>query len=236
MTEFEWWTFDDADTMAEQVAEDVSFIIERAVEANGKAELCVSGGSTPVPILQTLAANREIDWRKVSVTPTDERLVPADDPLSNYGMIKRILGSKGATVNPLVDQSHDWTPLEAGRSADARLAQLSWPIDLTWLGVGEDGHTASIFPSGMNGALDVPRGRRAVGMEPDPLPENAPVARVTLTKPALLDAHTLIVVIRGEAKKAMLERAIADGPSSTLPIGRVLADAEVPVDIYWSAE
>lgn len=236
MTEFEWWTFETAATMAEQVAEDVSFIIERAVEANGKAELCISGGSTPVPILKALALNKDIDWSKVSVTPTDERLVRSDDPLSNHRMIADIVAAKGATVNPLFDQSHDWTALEAGRSADARLAQLSWPIDLTWLGMGDDGHTASIFPSVMNAALDVPRGRRAVGLEPNPLPDNAPVARVTLTKPALLDAHTLIVVITGEAKKAVLERAIADGPSSTLPIGRVLADAEVPVDIYWSAE
>ncbi len=235
MTEFEWWTFDDAATMAGQVAEDVSFIIARAVEANGKAELCIPGGSTPAPILTALAANGEIDWHKVSITPTDERLVRGDDPLSNHRSIASALAAKGATVNPLFDQSHDWTALEAGRSADARLAQLSWPIDLTWLGMGEDGHTASIFPSVMNAALDVPRGRRAVGVEPDPLPETAPVARVTLTRPALLDAHTLIVVITGDAKKAVLERAIADGPSSTLPIGRVLADAEVPVDIYWAA-
>ena len=235
MTEIEWWTFDDVATMAEQVAEDVGFIIERAVEANGKAELCIPGGHTPIPILKALAANKALDLHKVSITPTDERLVAADHEHSNYRSIASVLGAKGATVNPLFDQSHDWTALEAGRSADARLAQLSWPIDLTWLGMGEDGHTASIFPSVMGAALDVPRGRRAVGVEPDPLPENAPVARVTLTKPALLDAHTLIVVITGSTKKAVLERAIADGPSSTLPIGRVLADAEVPVDIYWAA-
>ena len=235
MTEIEWWTFDDAATMAGQVAEDVGFIVERAVEANGKAELVIPGGSTPGPVLTALAANAALDWHKVSITPTDERLVRSDDTLSNHRSIASVLAAKGATVNPLFDQSHDWTALEAGRSADARLAQLSWPIDLTWLGMGEDGHTASIFPSVMNAALDVPRGRRAVGVEPDPLPDDAPVARVTLTKPALLDAHTLIVVITGEEKKRVLERAIADGPSSTLPIGRVLADAEVPVDIYWAA-
>ena len=234
MTEFEWWTFDDVATMGAQVAEDVGFIIDRAVDANGKAELCISGGQTPGPILRALAANGEIDWSKVSITPTDERLVAADHDHSNHRSIASVLAGKGATINALFDQGHDWTALEAGRSADARLAQLSWPVDLVWLGMGEDGHTASIFPSTMNAALDVPRGRRAVGVEPDPLPANAPHARVTLTKPALLDAHTLIVVITGEAKKAALERAIADGPSSTLPIGRVLADAEVPVDIYWS--
>ena len=234
MTEFEWWTFDDVATMAAQVAEDVGFIIERAVEANGKAELCVSGGSTPAPILQALAVG-DLDLAKVSITPTDERLVAGDHEHSNHRAMASILAAKGATVNPLFDQSHPWTALEAGRSADARLAQLSWPVDLTWLGMGEDGHTASIFPSTMNAALDVPRGRRAVGVEPDPLPADAPHARVTLTKPALLDAHTLIVVITGDEKKRVLERAIADGPSSTLPIGRVLADAEVPVDIYWAA-
>ena len=235
MTEFEWWTFDDAATMAAQVAEDVGFIVERAVDANGKAELCIPGGSTPAPILAALAANADLDLSNVSITPTDERLVGADHEHSTHRSIVSALGGRGVTVNPLFDQSHDWTALEAGRSADARLAQLSWPVDLTWLGMGEDGHTASIFPSVMGAALDVPRGRRAVGVEPKPLPTGAPYARVTLTKPALLDAHTLIVVITGEEKKRVLERAIADGPSSNLPIGRVLADAEVPVDIYWAA-
>jgi 6-phosphogluconolactonase len=70
---------------------------------------------------------------------------------------------------------------------------------------------------------------------PDPLPPEAPVARVTLTRSAILSARTVLITVTGEEKKAMLERAIADGQSSKLPIGRVLAEAEQPIDIHWSA-
>ena len=71
---------------------------------------------------------------------------------------------------------------------------------------------------------------------PDPLPADAPVARVTLSRAAIIAARALIIAGTGDATRAMLERAIADGPLSSIPIGRVLADAEQPIDIHWAAE
>ena len=85
-------------------------------------------------------------------------------------------------------------------------------------------------------AMNVPRGRRAVGVTPDPMPAEAPVDRVTMTGPALREAHTMIVTLTGANQTpAVLEKALDDGVGSTVPIGRVLAEVEVPVDIYWSA-
>jgi 6-phosphogluconolactonase len=102
--------------------------------------------------------------------------------------------------------------------------------------MGEDGHTASIFPGpDLQDALDAPKARRAVGVMPDPLPPEAPVPRVTLSRAAILSARTILITITGDAKRAMLEQAIADGQSSQVPIGRVLAEAEQPIDIHWSA-
>jgi 6-phosphogluconolactonase len=74
-----------------------------------------------------------------------------------------------------------------------------------------------------------------VGIMPDPLPEDAPVARITLTRAAIQAAKTIIIIITGEDKKVAVERAIKDGDSSPLPIGRVLAGLETPVDIHWAA-
>ncbi|MGP1282804.1 MAG: 6-phosphogluconolactonase, partial [Parasphingopyxis sp.] len=226
--------FEDSETLASEVAGDIGFIIEKAIETNGKAELALPGGRTPVPILETLA-KRDFDWSKVRVFPTNERIVPEGSEYSNYEMLKRILGTAGATVEPLIDHSQNWSTKEAGQSADARLAGFSWPVDLVWVGMGEDGSTASIYPGQMDDAINAPKSRRAVGVSPDPMPESAPFDRVTLTRGALLSTHTMIVTLAGAKKREVLEKAIEDGPLSNVPIGRILAEVEVPVDIYWSA-
>jgi 6-phosphogluconolactonase len=101
--------------------------------------------------------------------------------------------------------------------------------------MGTDGHTASIFAGpDLQDALDAPKARRAVGVMPDPLPPEAPVARVTLTRSAILSARTILITIAGQDKRDVLEQAIADGQSSKLPIGRVLAEVDQPIDIHWA--
>ena len=236
MDEIEWWEFDTAEEMAEQVAGDIGFIVESAVEAHGNARLALPGGNTPDLVYQALLANKAIDWPKVTLVPTDDRLVPAGDPLSNYGKLNRIFASSGATVVPLIDESALSDYQDAGRLAEARLAELQWPLDLVWLGMGADGHTASIFPGpDLERAITGPKSRKAVGVRPDPMPAEAPVERVTLTAPALSSARAVMVVIAGDEKRGVLEEAIKDGPLSSRPIGRVLSEIETAVDIFWTA-
>jgi len=234
MIEAEFWDYDSVDEMAAAVAGDVGFIIESALDARGNAMLALPGGTTPQPIFAKLA-EAKINWKKVVVIPGDERLVPMADELSNVRALAKIFLPLGARVIPLTTDKIDDYKL-AGNSADARLADLPWPPDLVWLGMGEDGHTASIFAGpDLQDALDAPKGRRMVGVMPDPLPPEAPVARVTLTRAAILSARTILIVIRGQKKRDLLEQAIEDGHSSTLPIGRVLAECDQPIDIHWSA-
>ncbi len=233
MIEAEWWDYEDIDELAEAVAGDVGFIIESALDARGQALIALPGGKTPAPIYEKLAA-LPIKWKHVTIIPTDDRLVAVDNPLSNAAMLARAFMPKGARVLPIASENKDHKA--AGNAADARLQDLHWPPDLVWLGVGGDGHTASIFAGpDLDDALNAPKARRAVGVLPDPLPPEAPVARVTLTRHAILSARTLMIVLTGDDKKVMLERAIKDGPLSALPVGRVLADAEQPIDIHWCA-
>ncbi|MEY4888890.1 MAG: hypothetical protein RIQ75_20 [Pseudomonadota bacterium] len=233
MIEAEWWDYDDMDELAEAVAGDVGFIIESALDARGQALIALPGGKTPLPIYQKLAA-APIKWKHVTIIPTDDRLVAVDNPLSNVAMLAKAFMPKGARVLPIATENKDHKA--AGNAADARLQDLHWPPDLVWLGVGADGHTASIFAGpDMDDALNAPKARRAVGVLPDPLPPEAPVARVTLTRHSILSARTLLMVLTGADKRALVKQAIKDGPLSPLPVGRVLADAEQAFDIHWCA-
>jgi 6-phosphogluconolactonase len=234
MIEAEWWEYDDADELADAVAGDVGFIIESALDARGQALIALPGGKTPAPIFPRLA-KAKINWKHVTIIPTDDRLVPITDPLSNAAMIAKIFIPKGARVLPITTETAADYHM-AGKAADARLQELHWPLDLVWLGVGADGHTASIFPGpDLDEALNGPKMRRALGVMPDPMPKDAPVARITLSRAAILSARTIMIALSGQEKRDVLERAIKDGASSTTPIGRVLADAEQAIDIHWSA-
>jgi len=231
MIEAEWWEYDSLGELADAVAGDIGFIVESAIDARGSSLIAVPGGSTGPAVFGKLAA-QSLPWKKVTIIPTDDRLVPMDDERSNVRAIAKAFLPVGARVIPIAAEIADYRL--AGNSADARLQDLSWPPDLVWLGMGKDGHTASIFAGpDLQDALDAPKTRRAVGVMPAPLPPEAPVARVTLTRSAILSARTVMIVITGEEKRALLEQAIADGQSSKLPIGRVLAEAEQPIDIHW---
>ncbi|MGN6850358.1 MAG: 6-phosphogluconolactonase [Sphingomicrobium sp.] len=232
MIEAEWWEYDSLEELADAVAGDVGFIIESAVDARDASLIAVPGGTTGPKVFPKLAAQK-LQWKKVTIIPTDDRLVPMESELSNVRAIARALLPTGARVIPIAAGIEDYKL--AGNSADARLQDLPWPPDLVWLGMGKDGHTASIFPGpDLQAALDAPKARRAIGVMPDPLPAEAPVPRVTLTRSAILSARTILITITGEEKRTVLEQAIADGQSSKLPIGRVLAEVEQPIDIHWA--
>jgi 6-phosphogluconolactonase len=228
MIEAEWWDYESPDEMAEAVAGDVGFIVESALDARGSALLALPADDIARTIFPQLAS-AAVKWKQVTIVPTDDRIVAVDDERSKARALAQQFLPKGARVVPIV------TPLEdyrlAGNSADARLQDLPWPPDLVWLSVGEDGSAAGIAAGpDLQDALDAPKARRAVGVKP----ENGE-ARVSLTRASILSARTIVIALQGQAKRDMLEQAIADGQSSRLPIGRVLAEAEQPIDIHWCA-
>ena len=232
--EAEWWDYDDAGELAEAIAGDIGFIIDSALDARGAALIALPGGKTPVAALDLIAAQKR-KWKDVTIIPTDDRIVEVTSPLSNVAMLAKKFLPLGARVIPLTGGAAAADYKMSGKAADARLADLPFPLDLVWLGMGVDGHTASIFPGpDLDEALNGPKERRALGVMPDPMPADAPVARVTLSKAAILGARSLTIAITGADKRAVLERAIAEGPGSAVPIGRVLGDSDLAVDIHWA--
>jgi 6-phosphogluconolactonase len=114
---------------------------------------------------------------------------------------------------------------------------LHWPLDLVCLTVGEGGSVASILPGpDLDKALAGPRERRAVGVRPDPMPSDAPGERVTLTAAAITSARAVMIVLIGDEKRALVEQAIQEGPLAKAPVGRLRAEIDSPIDIFWSAE
>src|SRR5689334_7541404 len=211
MIEAEWWEYDSLDELADAVAGDVGFIIDSAVEARNASLIAVPGGRTGPAVFPKLAGQK-LPWKRVTIIPTDDRLVAMDSDQSNVREIARTFLPLGARVVPIATEIADYKL--AGNSADAPLQDLPWPPDLVWLAVGEDGHTASIFAGpDLQDALEAPKARRAVGVMPEPMPKDAPVARVTLTRAAILSARTILITVTGDARRAMLEQAIADGQS-----------------------
>jgi 6-phosphogluconolactonase len=209
----------------------MSAVVRRSASERGEGLLALPGGSTPRPIFSKLAA-AALPWEAVTLISTDERLVEPGSGLSNTRLLEKSFAGTGARVVPIANGETDVE--RAGDAADVRLQQLPWPPALVWLGMGEDGHTASIFVGpDLQAALDAPPGRRAVGVRPDPLPPEAPVARVTLTKSAIASAGAVLVTITGEKKRALLEQALTEGNDSDLPIGRVLADLQQRPTIHW---
>lgn len=174
----------------------------------GEIAISVPGGSTPFPILAELA-HAPLDWSRIAVWPGDDRIVREDNPASNVGRIRALLEPAGARIVPLTD--------------DAAPPHFA----LVWLGMGGDGHIASLFPNTDPLADDPFRLRR---LTPDPLPPEAPFDRLSLTIPALLDSDQLLFVIRGADKRALFEEAAAG--ANDLPVARLLAAARQPVTCF----
>ena len=229
MIEVEWWDYESPDELAEAVAGDVGFIIDSAVEARSASLVALPGGEGEAPLLAKLAA-QSAPWKKVTIIPTDDLIVAVDDERSKIRSIAKNFLPLGARVFPVVSGGADDYRL-AGNAADARLQDLPWPPDLVWLGIGDEGDTAGLFAGpDLHAALDAPKARRAIGIMPE---GGDGMARVSLTRAAILAARTLLITVIGQDKRELLEGAIADGHSSKLPIGRVLAEVEQPIDIHW---
>lgn len=179
-----------------------------ALRAGGPVAITVPGGSTPFPILEHLAA-APLDWRRVTVWPSDDRMVAEDHPASNAGRIRALLEPVGAEVVTL-------TPME-------QVPHFA----LAWLGMGADGHIASLFPN-TDPRADDPDPIRL--LTPDPLPPEAPFDRVSLTIPALLDSDAVMFVIRGAEKRAVFDAAAAG--ANDLPVARFLAATHQEVTCF----
>lgn len=190
------------DANDETIADWLHHHLQAALDSSDRQiAVTIPGGSTPFPILGLLKS-RPLDWARIAVWPNDDREVPEDHAASNTGKIRALLEPAGADVNRL--RSKNPVPHFA----------------LCWLGMGADGHIASLFPN-----TDPRADERSniIRLTPDPLPPEAPFDRITLTIPALVNCGEMLFVIRGADKRAVFDVAVAG--QNDLPIARLLAAA-----------
>lgn len=218
--------FDTSSVLAEGVA---NWFCEQVSRSDGRFVVNLSGGSTPKQLYELLSVEPfrgRIPWQRVIWTFGDERFVPHDDEASNYGMVRRTLFDRAPVPaeNIYPFQTTGITPEESASAYEHRLYELrgsgEGPIfDLTLLGMGDDGHTASLIPGQPvldereHWAASVPHGREHV--------------RLTLTFPALNKSRVAAFLISGAGKRATLDRVLSGDQS--FPAGQIRPEGE----LHW---
>lgn len=232
MTGHQFLKFPSSEKLASALAQRIRILLTEAVGKRGQAGLLVSGGSTPVLLFARLAA-MELPWDKVTISLVDERWVETNSADSNENLVRRHLLQKKAATARFVGMKNGEPTAAAGEDiCEQRLSQLSWPSDCLILGMGNDGHTASLFPGAarLTAAVDLSSGRSCMAIQPPA----APHERMTLTLPAILNSRQLFLHLQGEGKKKVLAKAQEAGDAREMPIRYVLRQEMTPLAIYWS--
>jgi 6-phosphogluconolactonase len=215
------------DQLAVQLAEAVAEALRVDLGHQDNALLVVSGGSTPVPFFEALAAC-ELPWHRIDVTLADERWVPEDHADSNARLVREhLLQGSAAQANFVPLTTSDPTPEQGAEAVDERLQVLAWPASVVILGMGGDGHTASLFPDSRE--LDLALATEASVVAVRSLSQ--PQARLTLSADRLHHARRHFLHITGGEKRAMLARALCGDDIRELPIRAFLA---CPLAVYWA--
>ena len=208
----------DRDALARLLAGEVAALLESAIRDTVRATLAVPGGTTPAAFLSALGGHA-LDWGAVAVTLTDERCVPADHPRSNRRLLDETLFAGPARAARFV-------ALDDGQALSALL-----PLDACVLGMGEDLHTASLFPGAdrLDEALSADCSAPALRLRAPCAPEE----RITLTAPVLTGAGRCFVLIHGAEKRAALDRAQAAVGTTDAPV-RLVLDGPNPATVCWA--
>ncbi|NQZ21971.1 MAG: 6-phosphogluconolactonase [Colwellia sp.] len=214
------------------LASKVADLLSVAISQNGSASIAVSGGSTPKGFFTALS-NKDIDWQNVTITLADERWVEFDSKDSNTRLVHENLlqnNASAATFFHLRKESEFNQATLAKLNSDAKESLL--PLDVLILGMGEDGHTASLFPCSeqISVALDINNSDALMKV----VPQTAPHERITFTYAHLAASKNIILHLCGEGKKVVLEKALASDNQQEMPIRAFLQNPDINTQVYWA--
>lgn len=227
-------TFASRAGMADRLADVIEAELVRALGGGRRATLAVSGGSTPAALYKTLS-DRKLDWSRVAAPLVDERWVPPGADGSNETFVQETLQQGKAVSAKIIGLWSDAETPEAGATVAAqRVEKLGWPLDIVVLGMGTDGHTASWFPhaQGLDEALSEKSAIVHVKAQQSDVTK-AHLDRLTLTLGAIATARFVCLLITGEAKRDVFEKALAPGPVEDMPV-RAILRARPDLWVCWA--
>jgi len=222
--------FSNMSSAADAAAAHIGDHLAAALRLRGRASFVATGGRSPGPTYDRLT-HAALDWTRVVVTLSDERFVPPDDEASNARLVNERLRTGPAARSIFVPLWSDAASPEAAAMAAEPAVRALVPFDMVLLGMGEDGHVASLIPASpvLEAGMDLDSERMLLGV-----PEGVgspPVARITLTLAALLNARAILITVSGDSKREILRAA---GAGADYPVGALLRQTKVPVRIIWS--
>jgi 6-phosphogluconolactonase len=219
-------SFSEAHLLTYDLTEQLKQILCNAVVQRGHAYLVVSGGKTPIDLFRILAKSH-IPWDKVTVILADERCVPADDASSNEGLVRDyLLQHEAAHAHFLGLYSEFWSLPEVAY----KVAALP-TFDAVVLGMGEDGHTASLFPCSDELAMGLDDNAAAVLLVN---PRTVTHQRISLSKSRLLNSRVIFFHLLGQKKLAVLHRAMAEHNPMVMPVSAFLNNLDANVQVMYA--
>ena len=221
--------FASTEALNEEFATKIIAILQNAITEKGQASLIVSGGNTPKPLFAELS-QADLDWSKVVISLADDRWVDTNDAASNDKLVREHLLVGNAAAATFISLKHNFADANDAVSAcEAALSNVKMPFDVLILGMGEDGHTASLFPCSkeLQAGLDLNSGKKYIAVQPT----TAPHQRMSLTLPALLASSHIFLHLTGAAKQAVVAQALAS-TETQMPIKAVLDRANV--QLMWA--
>ena len=225
----DFYSTNSSESLAEDLSHNIGEILKQSIKSDGRASLAVSGGRTPVPFLDALS-DLSLDWSSVDLTLVDDRWVEPSHEDSNEMLVRaRLIKNKAKKINFIPLKNNNKTAKDGHKLSEELLQQVKSPFDVVVLGVGSDGHTASLFPCSdeLTEGMNLNNPCRLIATSP----KTAPYERMSLTAKAIIDSKNVFLHLNGSDKLHTLELAMTNKDAMKMPIYYFL---EKGLKIYWS--